>query len=215
MEELKTPRDTIDDDKYIWSNEIEDLLSEWAEKSGCYQWLHRYSERKYKKKSHAYQIPIIILSTVCGIGNFGADSYVPKDYQSGFSAFVGSLNVLTGILGTLLSFLRYSEIYEGHRISALSWSKLSRSIQIELALKDERRKPCRDFLKVTRAEYDRLLESSPSIDQDVINIFKKRFNDDYPDVRRPVICNGLEECKVYKEEERFPKIHSDKIKRVI
>ena len=69
--------------------------------------------------------------------------------------------------------------------------------------------------KIQGRKYDRLLESSPSIDQDVIDTFKKRFNEDYPDIRKPVICNGLEECKVYKEEERFPKIHSDKIKRVV
>ena len=34
MDELKTPRDIIDDDKYIWSDEIEDLLS-----GGKHRWL--------------------------------------------------------------------------------------------------------------------------------------------------------------------------------
>ena len=81
---------------------------------------------------------------------------------------------------------------------ALAWSKLGRSIEIELSLHEKKRKPCRDFLKVCRAEYDNLLESSPNIDLDIINMFNKKFSDDYPNVRKPIICNGLKEIKPYK-----------------
>lgn len=205
MDNLKTPRD-IPDNIEDWSDEIEELLSEWSEIAQCYGWLHGYSQRKYRKKFHHLQIPIIVLSTLTGTANFAVDSYVPVNYQSGFSACVGSLNIFCGILGTLLSFLRYSEIYEGHRISALAWSKLSRCIEIELSLQEIKRKPCREFLKVCRAEYDNLLESSPNIDLDIISIFNKKFNDKYPNVRRPLIVNGLKAIKVYKEEPPKPKL---------
>ena len=199
MNTAQTPRD-IPDNIESWSAEIEDLLGEWAEVAMCYAYLHNYSQRKYKKKYHHLQIPIIVLSTLTGVGNFAVDSYIPVDYQHGFTAVVGGFNIFCGILGTLLSFLRYSEIYEGHRISALSWSKLSRNIEIELSLQDIKRKPCRDFLKICRAEYDNLLESSPSIDLDIIGMFNKKFNDKYPNVRKPVICNGLKEISSYKIE---------------
>ena len=143
-------------------------------------------------------IPIIVLSTLTGTANF-ADSYVPNGFKQGFSACVGGLNIFCGILGTLMSFLKYAEVYEAHRIAAVSWSSLGRNIQIELALKEERRKNCRDFLKVSRAEYDRLLESSPGIDQDIISLFNKRFDKEYPHVSKPIICNGLQEVKVYRD----------------
>ena len=200
MNDLKTPR-PLPDNIEEWSEEIEELLSEWGEVSMCYAYLHNFSHRKYKHKHHHIQIPIIILSTLSGVGNFAVDSYIPKDYQHGFTAGVGSVNIVCGILGTLASFLRYSEIMEGHRISALAWSKLSRTIEIELSLHDKKRKPCRDFLKVCRAEYDNLLESSPNIDLDIINMFNKKFNDKYPNVRKPIVCNGLKEIKPFKEEE--------------
>ena len=203
MNEIKTPRplpDNIED----WSPEIEDLLSEWGEISMCYAWLHNYGQRKYKKKYHNFQIPIIVLSTLTGTANFATDSYVPVDYQHGFSAGVGTLNLMCGILGTCLAFLKYAEIYEGHRISALSWSKLGRAIEIELSMHDKKRKNCREFLKVCRSEYDNLLESSPNIDLDIINVFNKKFDGKYKEVRRPLICNGLKdikpfEGKIYKE----------------
>lgn len=200
--ELKTPR-VIDEEKIEkWSDEIEDLLSEWAEIGLCYGWLHNYSERKYKKKYHRFSIPIIVLSTLTGTANF-ADSYVPSGFKQGFSAIVGGFNIFTGILGTLMSFLKYAEIYESHRISYVSWSKFSRNIQIELALKDSKRKNCRDFLKVSRSEYDRLLESSPNIDQDIIKTFNDKFNDDYPNVAKPIIVNGLKEVVVYKSDDEL------------
>jgi hypothetical protein len=202
--DLKTPRE-IPDDIEEWSEEIEDLLSEWGEVALCYQYLHSFSQRKYKKKYHHFQIPIIILSTLTGTANFATESYVPEHFKQGFSAGVGSLNLLCGILGTLLSFLRYSEVYEGHRISALAWSKLSRNIEIELSLDDKKRKPCRDFLKVMRSEYDNLMESSPTIDLDVIQMFNKKFDGQYLGVRKPVIVNGLREIKPYKKEVK-PKV---------
>ena len=108
-----------------------------------------------------------------------------------------------------MSFLKYAEIYEAHRISCLSWSKFARNIQIELALKDTKRKNCRDFLKVSRAEYDRLLESAPQIDRDIIATFNSKFETKYPLVRKPLICNGLKEIVVYQsdseDEEQPPK----------
>jgi len=197
--ETITPRplpDNIDE----WSDEIEELLSEWGEVSMCYAYLHNYSTRKYKKKYQHLQIPIIVLSTLTGVGNFATDSYVPENLQHGFSAVVGGFNIFCGILGTLGSFLKYAETFEGHRISALAWSKLGRAIEIELSLQDKKRKPCRDFLKVCRAEYDNLLESSPNIDLDIISMFNKKFNDDYPDVRKPIICNGLKAIKIFKHD---------------
>ena len=208
MDSLKTPRqpqplpDNIED----WSDEIEELLSEWGEVAICYAYLHNFGRRKYEKKYHHLQIPIIILSTLTGTANFATDSYIPEDYKHGFSAGVGSLNIFCGILGTLLSFLRYSEIYEGHRIAALAWGKLSRNIEIELSLQDIKRKPCRDFLKICRAEYDNLLESSPNIDLDIISLFNKKFDSNYQDIRRPIICNGLREIKPYKIPEEISKL---------
>ncbi len=198
--DLKTPRNIEDDALESWSEEIEDLLSEFGEVALCFQYLHSFSQRKYKKKYHHFQIPIIVLSTLTGTANFAVDSYIPKDYQHGFTAVVGGFNIFCGILGTLLSFLRYSEIYEGHRISALAWAKLSRNIEIELALHRDKRKSCRDFLKVSRAEYDNLMEGSPSIDLDVIQMFNKKFENKYPNIRKPIIVNGLREIKPY-----FPK----------
>ena len=82
-------------------------------------------------------------------------------------AAVGGVNIFAGILSTLQNFLRYAELMESHRSSGIAWSKLCRDISIELALDPPRRKPARD-LNICRAEYDRLIEQSPMIDDDYL-----------------------------------------------
>ncbi len=179
-----------------WTAECEELLKDWGEKSGCYRWLSAKSEKKYRRQHYAFSVPVIILSTLSGVASAGLSSYVNEDGQQTGQAVIGGVNIFAGILGTLQSFLKVSEIMEAHRIQGVAWSKLSRTISIELALDPVRRQNAHDFLKICRAEYDRLIESSPTIDDDVIAMFKKTFKT-YK-VSKPNICNGLDHISVYR-----------------
>ena len=64
---------------------------------------------------------------------------------------------------------------EGHRVAEVSWSKFSREISVELALEPDMRKPAFDFLSVCRAEFDRLIEQSPTIDDSIIAQYNSKF----------------------------------------
>ena len=179
-----------------WTLEQEELLAEWAEKAACYRWLHNKAEKQYRCRNYAFTIPVIILSTLTGTANFAMDSFVPTEQKKMAMGIVGGVNIFAGILSTLQNFLRYAELMEGHRSSGVSWSKFGRNITVELALDEKRRKPATDFLKICRAEFDRLIEQSPSIDDKIINLFESHFKDN--DIIRPEVCNGLKKCKIYK-----------------
>ena len=161
----------------VWTLEQEELLAEWAEKASCYRWLHHHSEKRYRCRNFGFTIPVIILSTLTGTANFAMDSFVPQEQKKMAMGIVGGFNIFAGIMSTLQNFLRYAELMEGHRSSSVSWSKFSRNIAVELALDEKRRKPAGDFLKICRAEFDRLIEQSPSIDDKIIisfdNVFKE------------------------------------------
>ena len=178
-----------------WSCEVEKLLAEWSEKASCWRWLYGRAEKKYRYKYYCFSIPVIILSTLTGTANFGMDSYVPEEYKQGATAIVGGLNLFAGVLSTLQNFLKVAENMESARNSCVSWGKLQRSIQIELSLDRCRRQNSHDFLKVCRAEYDRLTEQSPIVDDDIIDQFKKKFKK-YK-ISKPSVCNGLDPCKIY------------------
>lgn len=180
-----------------WSPEVERLLAEWSEKASCYRWLHNRAEKKYRKRYYCFSIPVIILSTLTGAANVGLKSYVPEETQSTAQAIVGSINIFAGILGTLQNFLKVAEIMESHRAAGVSWSKLGRNICIELAIDPARRTNCHDFLAICRAEYDRLIEQSPMLTDDIIAQFKSKFKNYDADISRPSITNGLDKCIIY------------------
>lgn len=188
-------KDPKKEPKQVWTKALEDLLAEWSDKATCFRWLHSRSEKSYRGKNYLFTIPVIILSTLTGTANFAMDSFVPEENKQVAMACVGSVNIFAGILSTLQNFLRYAELTESHRLAEVSWSKFGRDISIELALDPVRRKPALDFLKVCRAEYDRLIEQSPTIDDKIISNFKYYFKD--AKIRKPDICNGLTKCKIY------------------
>lgn len=180
---------------FKWTREQEELLAEWSEKAKCYRWLHARSEKLYRIRNYTFTIPVIILSTLTGTANFAMDSFVPEEKKQLAMAAVGSVNIFAGILSTLQNFLRYAELMEAHRLSELQWSKFGRNIEVELALEPKRRKSAHDFLKVCRAEYDRLIEQSPTIDDKIIIQFKKAFKN--VKICKPDSCNGMHKCKIY------------------
>jgi hypothetical protein len=184
-----------------WTKEQEELLAGWSERASGYRWLHSRSEKLYRCRNYTYTIPVIILSTLTGTANFAMDSFVPEENKQLAMACVGGVNIFAGILSTLQNFLRYAELMESHRVSEVSWSKLSRDIAVELTLEPKMRKPALDFLNVCRAEYDRLIEQSPSIDDNIIKRYKSEFKKIEADFNHPHVCNGLHKCKIFEPDE--------------
>ena len=184
-----------------WTKEQEELLASWSERASGYRWLHTRSEKLYRCRNYTFTIPVIILSTLTGTANFAMDSFIPEENKQIAMACVGGVNIFAGILSTLQNFLRYAELMESHRVAEVSWSKLSRDIAVELTLEPKMRKPAFDFLNVCRAEYDRLIEQSPPIDDDIIKRYKSEFNKLEPDFNHPHVCNGLKKCKVFQYNE--------------
>lgn len=180
-----------------WTKEQEELLASWSERAAGYRWLHSRSEKLYRCRNYTFTIPVIILSTLTGTANFAMDSFVPESHKQMAMACVGGVNIFAGILSTLQNFLRYAELMESHRVCEVSWSKLSRDIAVELTLEPRMRKPAFDFLNVCRAEYDRLIEQSPPIDDDIIKKYKCEFDELDEDFNHPLVCNGLHKCRVF------------------
>ena len=204
-EEKKDGGKEITKEENIWTDECEALLAEWSEKASCYRWLHGRCEKSYRVWYYCFSIPVIILSTLTGAANVGMDSFVPTESKSVASAIVGGVNIFAGIISTLQNFLKVAELMEAHRIAGVSWGKLQRNIAIELALDPSRRVIQSDFLKLSRAEYDRLIEAGPIIDDGVIKQFNAKFKN--YEVSMPSICNGLDKCNIYKID---PKIKMNK-----
>jgi hypothetical protein len=175
-----------------WTPEHEQILIEWADKAMCYRWLHSKSNALYANLNAWYTIPVIVISTLTGTANF-AQQRVPLQYQSVFVMFVGGFNILAGIITTIQQFLKITQLTEAHRVASIAWDKFYRNIKIELAKHPTERIDVKHMLKLSKEEFDRLMETSPSIPENIITLFNNNFvkNDNFEKVIKPEICDIL------------------------
>ena len=164
--------------KFAWSPQQEQILKTWGEASACYRYMHNHAFLIYKKQNMHFSLPVIILSTVTGTANF-AQSSLPASIRGAAPAMIGGLNLIAGIIATVMQFLKISEMMEGNRVASLQYGKLSRTIRLELTLPlEERSCDGSTMIDTCRAEYDKLIEQSPPIPYFVIQSFEKQFPDD-------------------------------------
>jgi hypothetical protein len=183
---------TINKNDVDWTTEHEQILIEWADKAMCYRWLHSKSNALYSSLNAWYTIPVIIISTLTGTANF-AQNRVPEDYQNFFAMAVGGFNILGGIISTIQQFLKITQLNESHRVSGIAWDKFYRNVKIEVAKHPSERMPPGQMLKMSKEEFDRLMETSPTIPEKIVNVFKTSFkhSDAFDKIVKPEICDVL------------------------
>lgn len=158
-----------------WSYENEEILAEWCDIAQCYKWLNTETYKYYKDINSYLTIPCIICSTVSGAVSFGITS-IPIEYQYIIPFFTGTFTIGVGIITTIQQYYRFSELKETHRILSIAWDKLARNIRIELSKAPMERIDARHFIKFTRIEFDRLMENSEIIPDNIINKFNIKIN---------------------------------------
>jgi len=197
--ESKAGSTTPKKDKPVkWSPENEVIMVEWCDVAQCYKWLNTRAHAKLSRAHAWFTIPAITLSTITGTASF-AQSSLPLSMQAYAPAIIGTVNIFIGILSTIQQYLKISELNEAHRVSAISWDKFARNIRIELAKDPDERTEAGQFLKICRMEFDRLMETSPAIQQNVVTEFNNTFQGRigsverkrFDDLRKPDICNTI------------------------
>ena len=190
------------DKKVEWTEENEKIMAEWCDIAQCYKWLNTRAHQKYSIQHAWFTIPAITLSTISGTASF-AQASLPLEYQSFAPMVIGAINIFIGILTTVQQYLKISELNESHRVAAISWDKFSRNIRIELAKSPMERMDCGSFLKMSRQEFDRMMETSPSIPIPIVKEFIATFEgkpgsperERFDALKKPDICNIIETVK--------------------
>ena len=158
-----------------WNEQHENILRQWGEASGCYRYMNHRAFLMYKKLSMRFTLPVIVLSTITGTANFAQDQF-PDSMRSSVPAIIGGLNLVAGLIATIMQFLKINELMENHKTSALAYGLLSRNIRLMLALpRRERSADGLDFVNTCKAEYDRLIEQSPAIPIGILDAFEREY----------------------------------------
>jgi hypothetical protein len=184
-----------------WTTEHEQILIEWADKAMCYRWLHSKANAHFSKLNAWYTIPVIVISTLTGTANF-AQERVPLEYQSFFVMIVGGFNILAGIITTIQQFLKITQLCESHRVSSIAWDKFYRNIKIEIAKHPIERMDVKQMLKLSKEEFDRLMETSPNIPEQIIKQFKINFfnRNEFDKIVKPEVCDILISTNEYRNQ---------------
>ena len=197
MTSPRLAKPTISKPKVEWSPENEKILVEWCDIAQCYKWLNSRAHRNFSYMHAWFTIPAIVLSTVSGTASF-AQTSLPISYQTYSPMVIGFINIMIGILTTIQQYLKISELNEAHRVSAIAWDKFARNIRIELAKAPTERMDAGPFLKLCRQEFDRMMETSPSISSKFTKEFMENFKGDEKNkeqqarfalLKKPDICN--------------------------
>jgi hypothetical protein len=201
--------------EHEWTHEHEVVLADWADKSVCYKWLHLKSNEKYHSLHIWYTIPVIVMSTLTGTANF-AQAKIPSSFRNYATMIIGGINILAGIITTIQQFLKINELNESHRVASISWDKFYRRVKVELSKNPSERQSVIEFFNRCTDEYDRLMEASPMIDEDILKLFKSTFEGsftkesvklEFKEMSKPEICDTLETVKksIYKKSDEYKK----------
>jgi len=180
---------TTDENLTQWSDGLEEVLRKEGEESESLFWLHNKASAMATRTNDMINIPSIILQTVTGFLS-ATGGVVPP-------LALGAVSVFTGVLSTILSYYKFSAKAEAHRMCSQLYLKVYKRIEIELSLPIGQRIPPVKLLNDVRDKLARISEIAPDIPDSIITLYKKNFKDN--DTDKPIIANGLDKIKVYRD----------------
>jgi hypothetical protein len=178
-----------------WNEEEEQIIKGWGDQATCYNWLHNKSHERYFRVNALFTIPVIIISTVAGAANFAINQLSDASVKTYAMMAIGAINIMGGIISTIAQFLRIAEINEGHRVATIAWDKFARNIKIQLAKNPMDRRPATEIIKVYKEEFDRLVETSPKIKNEVLLEFNLMSISD--NIIKPEITGLITETVIF------------------
>jgi hypothetical protein len=173
----------------LWTSAQENLLAGWAERAAGYRWLHDRASKFYDRRSRYISVPASVLAYLSGGAVLSTN--VSEDSMR---YFIGFLSILGGVLTNLQGSLRWKELMEKHRIVSILFSAYHRNVSAELAIAPKDRANPIEFLRIKRAEFDRIIEQCPSVPDSIIDEFNKKYKGN----ARPDITNDMYPVRVYR-----------------
>lgn len=146
----------------------DDLILHWRFRVHRMQHAHYESARRFGHLHLWLGLPVIILSTIVGTSVFAT---IQKTSQQSTSAWlpivVGLLSVLSAVLASLQTFLRYSELAEKHRIAGARFANLKHEIELLDSTRPPDATELRQALATIEQRWAKLREESPSVPRKV------------------------------------------------
>lgn len=141
-----------------------ELLKHWRFRVHRVQLAHYEAGRVYGRYHILLGLPAIVLSTIVGTAVFAtAGSLADEKNVIWISIVLGLLSVISAVLVSLQTFLKYSDLAEKHRLAGARSANLKHRIEILATIPPENISDVKIFLTSIENEWSKFREDSPNI----------------------------------------------------
>lgn len=169
-----------------WAPELEDLMQSWGEKAAGYRELHDNASSYWKKYGDKLYLPVIILSTIGGVTNFGAASIDDNTY---WMYAIGTMNIFTAALASVAQYYKPDERSQRHNSIARSYGSFYRNMLLELGMSRDDRMNSDDLIRWAKNEYDRIHSEAPPVPDKIVKEFGKKHGKTKANLPELITCN--------------------------
>lgn len=164
-----------------WSNELENLMQSWGEKAAGNRKLHNSAASYWKSFGDRFFLPVIVLSTIGGVSNFGAANSSNPEY---WMYAIGAVNILAATLASMVKYYKPDEKSQEHASVAKNFGSFYRNMTLELGMSREDRMNSEELTRWAKSEYDRIQNEAPNLPGPIVKAFKDstKNNRNLPDV---------------------------------
>ncbi len=180
-----------------WGAEQEAIIVAWAEKAEALRWMHHQAASHLKESGARLIYSSIGFSFVSGVLSLATAGL---EKVNGMGYVVSAFSILSAVLTSFEQFDRPMDRSGEHQQAAENFAVFFRGTSLELSLNPEDRRSFMDYMQLAKADYERLLTTSPTLPDDVIEEYAEKFkNRRYqPEIVAADIGTSIE-LKTYKQ----------------
>jgi hypothetical protein len=147
-------------DSAPWSKAILDRLRDWERRATAAAEVHFQTAEGLARWNLYLGIPVVVFSAIVGTSVFAT---LTHDVPVGVRIAAGTVSVITAVLASVQTFLRFGARAEQHRVAAERWSAIRREIEKALALSPAQAGDPKQLLDEVQARMDEASEKAPAM----------------------------------------------------
>lgn len=185
-----------------WNDKNERLIISIGENAASYKWMHEKSHSKYTLYNKMLSLFTIVLN-----GTLSTQTIYNDQSDNSFILIQKILIYIVTLLSIINNFLKLQELSIKHQNSSSQYSDIYHDIQQQMCMYRKDRINAVKYIHNMLKKSDNIRISSPDIDKDILNEFKKKFQNS--DIAMPDIADKIQKIDIITEPRNQSSTHTD------
>ena len=158
-----------------WSDNMEDLLSDWGEKTAGLRFMHNNAAGYWKGLGNRLTLWSIGISTAASAVSLVSASIDDEVVKDAVLYAVGGIGMISSLIQSLKKFYNAEEKCADHAAIAKQFGSFYRYMTMQMGMCREDRVPADELSAWALKEYERLQQDAPPLGGGAIAAFKNKF----------------------------------------